>query len=104
MKVIMMKEKRKPLEGLKKVGGALKDILLASTSHPTTAALAIMALTVAIRPITERSEAGRKFGSDHLDGMFAVARDLGVAGAVAPVAIGAFAAIQSALEARKKPT
>lgn len=88
---------------LSKAGAALKDLLIAAATHPTTAALAIMTITTAIRPVTEMSDKGKEFGRQHLDGLFASARDLGAAAAVAPVAIGALGVIKEAIARKPVP-
>lgn len=103
------KDKPKALaaEGLKKFGSALKDILVAASTHPTTACLAVMTLSSVGLMVTRPNEKGHEGiykVSRELDGLFRSAQNLALAAAVSPVAIGALSVIKEAiaLKAPKK--
>ena len=91
-----------PLTG---IGGGLRDILVSAATHPTTAALAVMGLTVIGQFATGAYSDQKRMKSANLanvhgqlNGLYDGAQKLAIACAVVPVAVGAINLAQSALQ------
>jgi len=108
----MVKNKKKAKEAAIKAGGALKDILIAAATHPTTAAIAVMGICT-LGQILNRTafEVPKSLDYDkhpnkmvvyhQLGGLYNGAQTLGAAAALAPVAIGALGVVKEGLATRK---
>lgn len=98
-------EKKKALETVKKFGGAMKQVLIASASHPVTAALAIMGVTTIINTIVDLSDPQQKSRRSvsvkhHIGGLYSSAERLGATAAVVPVVTGAISLVKAAVVSR----
>lgn len=96
----MVKKPRKQLDlsALKSIGSGLRDITVAAATHPTIAALAIMAGCSVVKMATgaykEKEEWQRRL-SGELTGLYNGAQALGMTAAVVPLAITGVQAVTS---------
>jgi len=83
-------------------GGAFKQVLMAATTHPVTAGLAVMTMTVITKQLVtqgkEDTEWRRRFNGE-MSGLYDGAQKLAAAAALAPVVTGALGVAKSGIEA-----
>lgn len=101
-----LKINHKKLEShLSKFGNGLKQILVGASTHPATAALAVMGLTVITKELVtqgkEDTEWRKRFNGE-MSGLYDGAQKLGVAAAVAPVVVGALSVTAEGIKALAK--
>lgn len=87
---------------LQKIGGGMKDIALGAASHPVTASLFVMALTVALQFTTgafdeTQREKHPTLRNVHgqLNGLYDGAQKIAAASALAPIAVSAMGMVSS---------
>lgn len=109
LKVVKPQKKpQKPLnlEWLKGVGGAVKEVFIVASAHPATAALAVMASSVIVNVASgaykQQTETQTRLHTE-MKGIYEGAQSLGIAGALAPVALAGLQAASSIAAARKPP-
>lgn len=86
-----------------KFGEGTRKVLTAAASHPTTAALAVMGITVLGQLINgnpQPTDRRRWEIRGQLAGLYDGAQKLGAAAAIAPVAVGAMGVLEAAVTAR----
>ena len=100
----LVKDKKKLKEAASKFGSGLKQILVAAASHPTTAGIAVMTLTVIAKELVTQgrkdTEWRRRFNNE-MGGLYAGAQGLAATAAVVPVAVGGLNLLQTAVAAKK---
>jgi len=109
----MVKNKKKTKEAMSKFGEGFRKVAMAAATHPTTFAILVMGLSTVGQIINYSTAVRREDGSlgkratevrGQLAGLYGGAQGLGLASAVAPVAVGALNLVQTAVAARKQPT
>lgn len=99
----MVNDKKQAKEALSKLGGALRDILRVAATHPATAGLAVMSLTVISKELVTQGRddtAWRRRFNGEMSGLYDGAQKLGLAAAVVPAVVATLPVIGAAL-ARK---
>jgi len=99
------KNKKKVTAAAIKFGGAFKQVLMAAATHPTTAALAVMTMAVITKEFVTQGKADTEWRirfNGEMKGIYEGAQALGLASALAPVAMGALGVAQAGIEAAAK--
>lgn len=100
--MVKKNKKKKAKVATIQLGGALKQILMTAATHPATACLAVMSLTVVGQLINGNPspEDKRRWETrGQLAGLYDGAQKLGAACALAPVVVGALGVAKAGIEA-----
>jgi len=103
----MVKNKKKAKEAVFKFGSGLRKVLMVAASHPVTASLAVMTLTVITKEVVTQGRmdtAWRQRFNGEMGGLYDGAQKLGAAAAITPAVVATMPVIQSLITARKQPT
>lgn len=96
--------KKKLKELAPKVGGAFRDLLVAAASHPATAGLAVMTLTVITKELVTQGKREHQWQRDfnnEMGGLYDGAQKLALAAAVVPSVVGAIGSVAAAVAVKK---
>lgn len=95
-------KKKKAKDAAVQFGGAFKQVLMAAATHPVTASLAVMTITVITKQLVtqgrENTEWRRRFNGE-MSGLYDGAQKLGAAAALAPVVTGALGIAKAGIDA-----
>jgi len=95
-------KKKAAISAATKFGGAFKQVLMAAATHPATACLAVMTMTVVAKATVTQFKNDKEwkilFNAD-MTGLYNGAQSLGVVCAAAPIVTGALGVVKSGIEA-----
>lgn len=95
-------KKKKTKDAAIQFGGAFKQVLMAAATHPVTASLAVMVMTVITKQVVTQGKTDtewRKRFNGEMSGLYDGAQKLGAAAALAPVVTGALGIAKAGIEA-----